>query len=148
MDVICFDPAILGGKACIRGLRISVSLIVNLVLSLSLINVLGIAGLALANTVAALAEMVLLAWVLRSRLNGLDDRRVVETTLKTLAASIVMALGVAGFLHVTADAGVLVRAGGGMLIGAGMFAVAAWLLRVEELRLLAGLLGRRILGHG
>ncbi|HEY84091.1 MAG TPA: DUF433 domain-containing protein [Chloroflexi bacterium] len=27
---ITFDPAILGGKACIRGMRISVSLIVNL----------------------------------------------------------------------------------------------------------------------
>ncbi|HZY42867.1 MAG TPA: murein biosynthesis integral membrane protein MurJ, partial [Anaerolineae bacterium] len=125
-----------------------VSLIINLVLSLSLINVLGIAGLALANTVAALAEMVLLAWVLRSRLNGLDDRRVVETTLKTLAASIVMALGVAGYLRITDTAGVLVRAGGGMLVGAGVFAAAAWLLRVEELRLLAGLLGRRIFGRG
>ena len=28
---ITFDPNILGGKACIRGMRISVSLIVNLV---------------------------------------------------------------------------------------------------------------------
>ena len=30
-DRITHDPAILGGKACIRGMRISVSLIVNLV---------------------------------------------------------------------------------------------------------------------
>ena len=30
-DRITFDPNILGGKACIRGMRISVSLIVNLV---------------------------------------------------------------------------------------------------------------------
>jgi uncharacterized protein (DUF433 family) len=28
---ITFDPNVLGGKACIRGMRISVSLIVNLV---------------------------------------------------------------------------------------------------------------------
>ena len=28
---ITFDPDILGGKACIRGLRISVSLVVNLI---------------------------------------------------------------------------------------------------------------------
>ena len=28
---ITFDPNILGGKACIRGMRISVSLVVNLV---------------------------------------------------------------------------------------------------------------------
>jgi len=30
-DCITSDPSILGGKACIRGMRISVSLIVNLV---------------------------------------------------------------------------------------------------------------------
>ncbi len=30
-DRITFDPEILGGKACIRGMRIAVSLVVNLV---------------------------------------------------------------------------------------------------------------------
>ncbi len=30
-DRITFDPRILGGRACIRGMRLSVSLIVNLV---------------------------------------------------------------------------------------------------------------------
>jgi uncharacterized protein (DUF433 family) len=30
-DRITFDPNIMGGKACIRGMRITVSLIVNLV---------------------------------------------------------------------------------------------------------------------
>ena len=30
-DRITFDPQVLGGKACIRGMRISVALIVNLV---------------------------------------------------------------------------------------------------------------------
>ena len=32
-DRITFDPAILGGRACIRGMRITVSLIVNLLAS-------------------------------------------------------------------------------------------------------------------
>lgn len=31
LDRITFDPAILGGKAAIRGMRISVALVVNLV---------------------------------------------------------------------------------------------------------------------
>ena len=30
-DRITFDPAVMGGRACIRGMRITVSLIVNLV---------------------------------------------------------------------------------------------------------------------
>jgi uncharacterized protein (DUF433 family) len=31
LDRITFDPNMLGGKACIRGMRIAVSLIVNLI---------------------------------------------------------------------------------------------------------------------
>ena len=31
LDRITFDPQVLGGRACIRGLRITVSLLVNLV---------------------------------------------------------------------------------------------------------------------
>lgn len=30
-DRITFDPGVMGGRACIRGMRISVSLVVNLV---------------------------------------------------------------------------------------------------------------------
>ena len=30
-DRITFDPAVMGGRACIRGMRMSVSLVVNLV---------------------------------------------------------------------------------------------------------------------
>lgn len=30
-DRITFDPAMMGGRACIRGMRITVSLVVNLV---------------------------------------------------------------------------------------------------------------------
>jgi len=31
LDRITFDPAVMGGRACIRGMRITVSLVVNLV---------------------------------------------------------------------------------------------------------------------
>ncbi len=33
LDRITFDPNVMGGRACIRGMRITVSLIVNLVAS-------------------------------------------------------------------------------------------------------------------
>ena len=120
-----------------------VSLIINLVLSLSLINVLGIAGLALANTVAALAEMVLLAWVLRSRLGGLDDQRILATTLKTVVASLAMAIGVWEFLNRTEGIGSVVRGVSGIFLGGGIFFAVAWLLRIEELRMLLAMIKRR-----
>ncbi|HSD84757.1 MAG TPA: murein biosynthesis integral membrane protein MurJ, partial [Anaerolineae bacterium] len=58
-----------------------VSLVINLVLSVALINVLHVTGLALANTTAASLEMVLLIVVIRRRLGGLDDRRLAITAL-------------------------------------------------------------------
>ncbi|NBC17480.1 MAG: DUF433 domain-containing protein [Bacteroidetes bacterium] len=33
LDRITFDPSVMGGRACIRGMRLTVSLIVNLVAS-------------------------------------------------------------------------------------------------------------------
>ena len=119
------------------------SLVINLMMSLALINVLGVTGLALANTTAALIEMTLLIVVIRRRLGGLDDRRLALSALKTTVAAVTMGLVVWEFLGVAANTGVVIRTLGGIAIGAGVFFVAAWLLRVEELRLLAGLLSRR-----
>ncbi len=120
------------------------SLAINLIISLSLINVLGVTGLALANTIAALIEMVLLIVMIRKRLGGLDDRRVALSALKTTIASVVMGLAVWGFLGVAANASVVIRTFGGIAIGAGVFFVAAWLLRSEELHSVLGMMRRRL----
>jgi putative peptidoglycan lipid II flippase len=123
------------------------ALTLNLIISLAVINVLGVVGLALANTIAITTEMVLLIVVIRRRLGGLDDRRVALSALKTTAAAVLMGLAVWGFLAVTASASVVVRAFGGMMVGAGVFFVAAWLLRSEELHAVVGMVRRR-LRHG
>ena len=120
------------------------SLAINLVISLSLINVLGVTGLALANTIAALIEMVLLIVMIRRRLGGLDDRRLALSALKTTIASVVMGVVVWGFLGVVANAGVVIRTFGGIAIGAGVFFVAAWLLRSEELHGVLEMVLRRL----
>jgi putative peptidoglycan lipid II flippase len=125
-----------------------IALIINLIMSLALINVLGVTGLALSNTTAATIELVLLVVLIRQRLGGLEDRRVLIGALKTAAASIVMGIAVWAFLNAASGTSVIVRAGGGMLIGVGVFAAAAWLLRVEELRSITGLIRRKVLGRG
>jgi putative peptidoglycan lipid II flippase len=121
-----------------------VSLVLNLILSLSLIGPMQIAGLALANTVAALTEMVLLAVTLRARLGGLDDRRVVTSALKTATASLAMALGVLGFLSLTEQAGAIARGAGGILVGSCVFGGTALLLRVDELQSVIRVIRRRV----
>nr|MBP7689491.1 polysaccharide biosynthesis C-terminal domain-containing protein [Thermoflexales bacterium] len=124
------------------------ALIINLIMSLALINVLGVTGLALSNTTAATIELVLLVILIRKRLGGLEDRRVLIGALKTALASIVMGMAVWAFLNAVDAASVIVRAFGGVIVGAGVFAIAAWLLRVEELRSITGLIRRKIFGHG
>ncbi len=120
------------------------SLIINLAMSLALINVLGVTGLALANTTAALIEMLLLVVVIRKRLGGLEDRRLALSTVKTLIAAVAMGLIVWSFLNATTSLSVVIRASGGMMIGAGVFFGVAWLLRSEELRGVLGMVKRRL----
>ncbi len=120
------------------------SLAINLVMSLSLINVLGVTGLALANTTAALIEMTLLIVVIRRRLGGLDDRRLALSALRTTAAAVTMGLVVWGFLNAAATMGVVVRTLGGVAIGASVFFFTAWLLRSEELHNVLGTVLRRL----
>jgi putative peptidoglycan lipid II flippase len=120
------------------------ALAIDLVMGISLINVLGVLGLALANMTAASIEMILLIVVIRKRLGGLDDRRVARSALKTTVAAVLMGLIVWGFLSATAEASVVVRACGGMIIGAGVFFVAAWLLHSEELHGVLGMVRRRL----
>lgn len=120
------------------------SLAINLVMSLALINVLQVTGLALANTTAALIEMLLLIVVIRKRLGGLDDRRLALSATKTIIASISMGLIVWLFLGVSANQSVIIRAAGGMLIGAGVYFGMAWLLKSEELHGMLGMVRRRL----
>ncbi|CAG0931411.1 putative peptidoglycan lipid II flippase [Thermoflexales bacterium] len=117
---------------------------IDLIIGLSLINVLGVLGLALANMTAASLEMILLVVVIRRRLGGLDDRRLTISALRTTLASLAMGVVVWGWLSIAAGAAVLVRAIGGVLVGTGVFFIAAWLLRSEELRGVLGMVRRRL----
>jgi putative peptidoglycan lipid II flippase len=115
------------------------SMALNLLAALLLVRIAGFRGLALATSLAALANGGALLLLLRAELRGLDGRRLALTTLKILAASTVMAgvaaevarvLGqVAPGSHVLLQA---LRVAGG--IGAGTTALAgmAKLLRIEE----------------
>jgi peptidoglycan biosynthesis protein MviN/MurJ (putative lipid II flippase) len=80
-----------------------------------------------------------LIWMLRGRLGGLDDRRVVVSTVKIAVASLVMALAAyhaERLLHVPfAGVGVAtqaVRVFGAIGIALIVLALAAHLLRIDE----------------
>lgn len=108
-------------------------------------------GLALANTIATTVEVSILIIILRRRWHGIHENILANAVMKTLFASLVMAgaivavnygwnlLGLAerGLLFTIAQ--VVIETGIGVIV----FFVVAWLLKMEELRLLWGLFKRR-----
>jgi putative peptidoglycan lipid II flippase len=69
-----------------------IAVLTNLIINLLLVRVMGYRGLALGTALAAMVNAVALLWLLRRRLGGLDDRRVLVAFTKIVAASIAMGL--------------------------------------------------------
>ena len=96
------------------------SMLVNLILAAALVDRFELRGLALALSVATIAEAVILAALLHGRLDGrLFNRATLGSTLRTLIASAVMGqalfLGLAGLseLGIAADSWITLAAGTG-----------------------------------
>ena len=72
--------------------QISVAaVVVNAALNIILARLIGYRGLALGTSIAALFNAAGLLWLLRRRLAGLDDRRILSSLSRIVIASIVMA---------------------------------------------------------
>ena len=131
------------------------TMLLNIVLSLVLIRVFGypdstnfargpFGGLALAMSIATAVESTVLWIILRRRIGGINESRVLGGAARTLVAAGLMALSAGGFLELVPDLPTLIRAVGAMGIGAGVFWGAALLLDVEEAELLPRLVLRRV----
>jgi putative peptidoglycan lipid II flippase len=112
---------------------------VNLALNLALVRVLGFRGLALGTGIAAIFNSVVLLWLLRRRLAGLDGRRVFVSLAKIAVAS--AAMGVAAqvtdaWLTALTPAGgelaKMLRVAGSIAVALLVLAASARLLRIQE----------------
>jgi len=122
------------------------AMILNILLSLWWVNTMQHGGLALANSVATTAEMILLLWLLRPRLGGLDGRKLVWAVSRHLFASGVMALGIWGAWHwlVTRnDFGLWSATSITLPFAAILYLGVCFILRSEELQLFLSTLHRR-----
>ncbi len=118
------------------------SMLVNVVLSWTLMNVFarqGLAahgGIALASSIAVTVEMVWLAALLRRLPGTLSLRPLLLPTLKMLAAGGLMALALWAVLRALENASPWVIAPVGIAVGAGVYAVAALLFKMDEATLI------------
>ena len=127
----------------------------NVALNLLLVRTsLSYAGLALGTGIAALANAAMLFWMLRRRLGGLDDRRVVTALVKVLLASAAMAAVAWGVEHELTRQWVgnepwrrAVRVGLAIGLGLGTLALTARLLRLHEFEVAFGRVWGRVAGR-
>lgn len=123
---------------------------VNVLLSLVLMRTdLGYGGLALANSLAALLESLVLVKLISTRLRGLDVTQLTTSVLRILAASLVMGIPIAWaatrvqpLLAPFGTAGMALLVGGAAASGALMYVAASFCFGSEELVALRRLVRR------
>ena len=123
------------------------AMLLNISLSLLLVRPLSFGGLALANSTATTIEMLLLLWLLRKRLGGIDGRSVWGTLLRSTVGAVVMAL----VLKLWVQQGSafppalqnLIVAAGGIMLGIVTYSLVSLLLRSEELALVVAMVRSR-----
>ncbi|MFN8527797.1 MAG: murein biosynthesis integral membrane protein MurJ [Anaerolineae bacterium] len=129
-----------------------VSIVVNIVLSLILIRVIGspdrleggaFGGLALANSIATLAEAGVLWWILRRRIGGIHDAFILRGAIPALAAALGMGAAIYGVMQLLRDSGALVIAGAGTAIGGVVFFALAIAFGISEARTIPMIVLRR-----
>jgi putative peptidoglycan lipid II flippase len=125
------------------------NLVVNAAISAALYGPLGVKGVVLGSVAGTLIQVVLQAVYLRRDLNGIEGGRMLSAGLRILASAAALA-GVAygvwyGLDHALGRALVsqAVSLGIGILAGIAVYAAGVTILRVEEARQIARLLGGR-----
>lgn len=137
-----------------------ISMVINIILALVLAPEMGVAGIALAFSVASLLNMFLLLVILHAKVGGLEDSKIIKSTLKILVASAVMGFvlqglsfhkgsleldifpGVKGLVANIVDMhtfiGVFVQTLLSSIVGFAVFLGVGWLLKLDEMSLIRG----------
>jgi putative peptidoglycan lipid II flippase len=117
----------------------AVTVLLNVVLNVSLVRAMGFTGLALGTAVSAIFNASTLLWLLRSRLGGLDGRRIAASFGRIGAASAVMGLAawamdaaLAGWLPARSVSVMALRVGLGIVVGLLVLDASARVVRAQE----------------
>lgn len=110
-----------------------------------------VAGLAIANSLGVMFEVLVLLWVLRRRWHGADENSIARTVMQATVASLVMGAAILGVemlwrvLGFTGRSAIwtVAQIGVETLVGVIVFVMVAALLRMQELTFLRNLVLRR-----
>lgn len=101
-------------------------------------------GLALANSLATMLEMIVLIYLMSGRLNGLEGRRILLAFGKSAFAAAVMALALVAWTNQAINQPVWLLVIVGVVLGAGVYGIMILVLGVKEARHLLSSLVQRV----
>lgn len=117
-----------------------ITVIINVFLSLWLARALGVAGLALAFSVANIINFAILWMVLHAELGLLDEFKILRSVVKFSIAALACGVAVQGmksavwpFIDMTKTIGVFAQGAAAGLSGTIVYIIVSWLLKSEEL---------------
>ena len=127
-----------------------ISIAINICLALILGGKMGVAGLALAFSIASITNFILLFSILKLKLHLVRGRKIMLSLFKITVASLIMAIFVQltkNFVGSIVDMrtffGVLIQAGASIFIGVFSFLVIAFLLKCNEIKILKKVFSRK-----
>jgi putative peptidoglycan lipid II flippase len=121
------------------------SAVANILLGIVLRTPMGHGGLALANSLAVSAEVVVLLLILRRRWKGVEGRQMLLALVRVFGATLAMGIAVYGVVWIGGRSGLssLLVVGAGAAVGGLTYLVAGLLLQVQGLRWSLRAFGRR-----
>lgn len=128
-----------------------ITVLINLVLNFLLIKPLAHGGLALAYSIAGLANMVMLLFFLRLRIGHIDGRKMLASFGKTLFASLIMGV-VVYFCSYLIEANFdiqyktiqIIQVVVPVIVGVVVYGSMAWMMKMEEAQMAMGILMRKL----
>ncbi len=128
-----------------------ITIILNLALNFALIKPMGHGGLALAYSIAGIFNLLLLATILRVKINGFGGRKVALSFALSSIAAIIMGVLVylaSGYFEarvdITAKSMQALQVTGSVLIGIIVYTLLACIFRMQELRYVLETVGKKI----
>lgn len=120
------------------------SVVLNVVLSFALLGPLKQGGLALANSIATTLEMLVLLFLLRPRLGGVDGQTLAKSSSKMLVGAMVMTAVIWAYSRTPLGQNSLLLLVGGILLGGGAYFLTMFTLRSPEIGLAENLILARL----
>jgi len=127
------------------------TVLLNIILNFLLLKPLGHGGLALAFSLSGIVNLLILLFLLRKKMGQIDGKNIIISFFKTTFASLAMgatayqvAILTTKLVNIETKLGQLIQVGLAMGIGAGVFLFLAYLLKMEEIKMVLNMLKKKL----